>query len=130
MRFFIFFFKTRDPEAKNCKSVPQILNPLSLNIQRSIWIVSKFEFYIWFAFYFSRLNLDGLVILLLVCCRGLFQFLKCVPFFICDDFFPSPPSSPYLPSYAKACAWILTTCHFPSPSALPQSYYKSVMGYI
>jgi hypothetical protein len=60
----------------------------------------------------------------------LFWSSRCVPFFAHDDFFPSPPSSPQLPSYAKAYAQILASCPSPSPSILPQSYDKFVMHYI
>jgi hypothetical protein len=42
-RFFILFFKMKDLEPKNCQNIPQILNLLSINTQRLIWIVSKFE---------------------------------------------------------------------------------------
>ncbi len=42
-RFFILFFKMKDLELKICQNTPQILNLLSISIQRLIWIVSKFE---------------------------------------------------------------------------------------
>jgi len=92
-RFFILFFKTKDPRAKNCQNAPQILNPLSINTLILIWIVNKFELLMKSILYFSRLNLDGLMTHLPVWCRGVFHSLTPIPFFVCDDFFPSPPLS-------------------------------------
>jgi len=56
--------------------------------------------------------------------------LKSIPFFARGDFFPSPPSSPQLPSYVKDYAQILAACPSPSHSFFPQTYDNFVMHFI
>ncbi len=122
--FFFFFFKAKDPKAKNCQNALQILNPQSINVPRLIWIVSKFNLSTKFAFRFPLLNSDILMTPLPMWCKGIFSSLRRIPFFAHDDFFPSPPSSPQLPSYVEDYVQILVACPFPFCSVFPHTYNK------
>jgi hypothetical protein len=66
---------------------------------------------------------------LLMCSKGLFRSSRHIPFLAHDYLFPSPHSSPQLPSYVEAYARILAALPSISHLVLPQFYDKFIMGY-